>query len=352
MAAHAIPSPVVSLGKILELALNDGMDPGTKKPLGPPTGDPRSFSTYADFENAVKQQIDAAFKLAADMHNVHMNVIRQNLKMPFVSALMNDCIKRGRDLCDGGMRYLDLISHIDPVGHTDMADSMTAIRKLIYEESQVTWDELLEALSVNFEGKDDLRKKLLAAPKFGNDDDYADQAMVDIHAWTEAATKAQRNPWGKPFGICRQGGGVHLIYGPTTGALPNGRKAWEPFADGSISPMKGMDKKGLTAVFNSVAKVPTLGSDAFCLNQKLTPTVLQGREGKTKLLSAIKSYFDRWCYHVQFNIVDHNVLLEARRHPDQYRDLVVRVAGYSAFWVDLTPEVQDEIIARSLQTLS
>jgi len=349
---HSIPSPFISLGKILELAMNNGIDPGTKKRLGPPTGDPRGFADYEDFENATRQQIDATFKLAADMHNVHVNVIREHFKMPYTSALMNDCIERGLDLCDGGMRYGDLICHLDPVGHTDAADSLTAIRKLIYDDRQITWDELLEALSVNFEGMEDLRQKLLAAPKFGNDDDYADQAMIDIHVWTEAAAKAQRNPWGKPYGINRQGGGVHLLYGPTTGALPSGRKAWEPFADGSISPMKGMDTKGLTAVFNSVVKVPTLGSDSVCLNQKLVPTILGDREGKRKLLSAIKTYFDRWGYHVQFNIVDHNELLDAREHPEQYRDLVVRVAGYSAFWVDLTPEVQDEIIARSLQTLS
>lgn len=271
--------------------------------------------------------------------------------LSLASALYDDCIEKGAGILEGGQRWLCHFTAIDVIGHQNVANSLAAIKKLVFEDKVITMGELLEALRVNFEGKEELRARLLAAPKFGNDDNYVDEIMADIFRWTETITKKQVSPWGVPYGITRKGLTACLHFGKPTGALPDGRKAWEPLADGSLSPMRGTDLKGPTAVLNSAAKVDSIVSESTLLNQKFFPRVLQTRDGIEKLLSLIKTYFDHYGYHVQFNIFDPQTLLDAKEHPEQYRDLVVRVAGYSAYFVELAPEVQDEIIARTTQSL-
>ncbi len=344
----------LNLTKCLELALNNGVDPHTGLKVGVATEDPRSFVTYGDLVEAVKQQYKHVIDLSISMRNAYIVTRFTTYAMPFNSALIYDCIKRGKDAFAGGVRYPSLQSRVLVFGHQNTANSLTAIKKLVYEDKSVKLDELLTALKVNFEGYEELQRKLLLAPKYGNDDDYADAQMVDLFRWTEEIIKApeHKDPWGATWSITRQGNSLHYYFGPYVGALPDGRKAWELLADGALSPMRGTDTHGPTAVVNSALKPDCLGSEATLFNMKFHVATLEGRQSVRKLWALIKSYFDRLGYMLQLNIVDPQVLLDAKKHPEKYRDLVVRVAGYSAYFVELAPEIQDEIIARTVHTMA
>jgi formate C-acetyltransferase len=227
-----------------------------------------------------------------------------------------------------------------------------AIKKVVFDDKKITMDRLLKALTDNFEGNgnEDIRRTVLVAPKYGNDDDYADDIFNDLSLWLQRRLNQEKHPLGENSRTIRGGATHHFYAGGTVGALPDGRKAWEPLADGSLSPVQGADKKGPTAVINSATKVNhTEVNTSTLFNMKFMPGILQSREGLQKLASLIKTYFDRCGYHVQFNLMGQEVLREAKKHPERYRDLLVRVAGYSAYFVELAPEVQDEIIARTEQ---
>ena len=211
--------------------------------------------------------------------------------------------------------------------------------------------ELLEALRVNFEGKEEIQRMLLEAPKWGNDDDYVDEIGRDVFAWASAQISAIKNIWDEPLAPARNNVAFHYLFGEKVGALPDGRKAFLPLSDGSLSAYPGTDVKGPTALFNSAAKVELLGSLGTLLNVKFHPSSLQSCAGIEKLLALMKSYFDKYGYHCQFNILDPETLLAAKKNPEQYRDLVVRVAGFSAFFVELAPAIQDEIIDRTMHTV-
>lgn len=343
-------SGFISLGKVLELTLNNGVDPRTEKQIGPMTGDPRSFSSFGELYQAFRKQLEYVAETLANAFNVGYSLHAQAAQVPLISALHNDCIARGRDLTQGGCRWNNFLA-IVPHGHQNVANSFAAIKKLVFEEKALSMSELLEALALNFEGREELRQKLLAAPKYGNDDDYVDEPMNDIFQLTHQVVTSHRNAFGERMAISRQGHSFHYFSGQVIGATPDGRKAWEPTADGSLSPFRGTDFRGPTAVINSASKIDALGSMATLLNQKLHPSALAGRDGVRKLLSLIKTYFDNYGHHIQFNMLSRETLLDAKKHPERYRDLVVRVAGFSAYFVELSPEVQDEIIARTEQSL-
>jgi pyruvate-formate lyase len=222
---------------------------------------------------------------------------------------------------------------------------------LIFEEKKITMNDLLNALAVNFEGKEEIRQMLISAPKYGNDDDYADEVNNTV---TLDATRmmAPPDPYGKPMYSVRGGATQHYWGGMTVSALPDGKKAWEPTADATLSPVQGMDHNGPTAVFLSATKCNQHEyAMTTLLNMKIMPSMLRTKEGIRKFLALIKTYFDRGGWHVQFNMIDQEVLIDAKKHPEKHRDLLVRVAGYSAFFVELSPKVQDEIIARTLHSL-
>lgn len=339
----------LSLAKCFELALHNGKDPKTGKQLGPATGDPRNFTAFEDLYEAFKKQYAAAVDIDLQSQDIGMKVLSQWRQIPFQSALINGCIENGRDILADGARLNSGKGSILVHGHQNPANSLAAVKKLVFEDRAITMNDLMDALACNFEGKEDIQRVLLAAPKYGNDDDYVDEIMKDIFAWTEAILTEHANPWGGKYHIHRDGLSIHYPTGKAIGALPDGRKAGVPLADGSLSPMQGTDTKGPTAVLNSAAKIDIVGSASTILNQKLHPSMVQTREGIRKLLALIKTYFDRYGYHIQFNIINPETLLDAKKHPERYRDLVVRVAGYSAYFVELTPEVQDEIIARTTQ---
>jgi pyruvate-formate lyase len=215
-------------------------------------------------------------------------------------------------------------------------------------------DRLLKALKTNFEGdgNEEIRRMCLAAPKYGNDDDYVDEIFNEFDLWSQRRIVEEKHVLGHRMRSGRGGATTHAYLGKTVGALPDGRKAWEALADGSLSPMRGVDVKGPTAVINSASKVNHTEQASYSLfNMKLTPGILKSRDGVRKFISLIKTYFDRGGYHVQFNLMGQEALCEAQKHPEQHRDLLVRVAGYSAYFVELSREVQDDIIGRREHTL-
>ncbi|MFC2059604.1 glycyl radical protein [Chloroflexota bacterium] len=347
----AFNQPFVNLTKVLEVTLNNGFDHMTGKQVLPATGDPRNFSSFDELYDAFKKQADYVIELTAKAWRVGQIVRGQVYPLPFESALLGDCVAKGLDCMEGGLRYNQPFSGITLFGHVNPANSLAAIKKLVFEDKAITMDELLEALVANFEGKEKLRAMLLAAPKFGNDDDYVDDIMKDIYSWTEKMVKGHQTAFGYPYVITRKGLTAHYTFGKVTGALSDGRKAGEPLADGSLSPMPGTDVKGPTAVLSSAAKADQIGCESTLLNQKFFASALASKDSIRKLLSLVKTYFDNYGYHIQFNIVDPQTLIEAKKHPEQYRSLVVRVAGFSAYFVELSPMVQDEIIARTTQAL-
>ncbi|MBI2848634.1 MAG: glycyl radical protein [Chloroflexi bacterium] len=336
----------LSVAKCLELALYDGRDPKTGKQLGPHTGNPGSFATFEQMYGAFRDQLDYAIQTQVLAFNVGYSMHSDLLQVPYNSALMNDCIDKGKDITEGGGRWLGLVASA-PHGMQNTANALVAIKKRVFEDKTMSMGELLGALEADFEGKESLHQSLLTAPKYGNDDDYADEMMDRILNLTVDLAGQHTNPWGEQVVAVWNGITVHYYFGKYLGALPDGRKAGEPTADGSLSAFRGTDTKGPTAVIRSASKIDSLRGLSTLLNLKFHPAALQGRDGLRKLLALVKTYFDLYGHHLQFNLLDRSTLLEAKKHPEKYRDLIVRVAGFSAFFVELAPEVQDEIIART-----
>ena len=344
----------INHAKLLEITLNNGMEPLTGVRMGPATGDPGDFRTFDELVAAYKEQIDHYYEFYYSLWK-EMEKVRTDSDtnyMPFASALMEDCIKNGTDCCRGGTRYPEqetgiFVDRAIP----DVTDSLMAIKKVVFEDKQATMDQLLEALKADFEGYDELRQRLLAAPKYGNDLDEPDALFSDIWTYTRDRALSYRTDEGLRPRLFRQGASWAQWAGKAVGALPNGRKAWTTLADASLSPVQGCDRKGPTAVMNSVSKMDMMYQESSLLNMKFAPTMLKSKEGKQKFADLLATYFDRGGSQVQFNILDRDMLLDAKAHPENYRDLVVRVAGYSAFWVELSPEVQDDIILRTEQKL-
>ncbi|MDI7258901.1 MAG: glycyl radical protein [Thermodesulfobacteriota bacterium] len=338
-----------SLPKILELTLNNGIDPLSGFQLGPATGDPRQFRNFEELFGAFKKQVIAVFELVNVFHLLGFAFHPLLVPLPFISALMNDCIKKGKDITEGGARYLNMAAP-SPVGFCSAANPLTAIKKLVFEDKTVEMGKLLDALAANCEGYDELRKKLLDAPKYGNNDDYADTVMNRVfQLWNELVFQYP-NRWGAPQAPKYLGITAHYFYGKTVGATPDGRLAYTPFSDGSLSPYPGTDRKGPTAVIKSASSIDVNPTLCTLLNQKFHPAAIRGKGGLRKLLALVKTYFDLNGYHIQFNVVDRETLLDAKKHPEKHRDLVVRVAGFSAHFVELAPMIQDEIISRTEQT--
>lgn len=338
----------INMAKFLELALNNGRDPLTKKKLGPQTGEAETFRSYDELHDAVKKQFQY-FGTPFFEFQFTSNAIDAELwPLPFASALVDDCIKRGKDMGAGGSKYS--MDGCSTVGTVDLANSLAAVRKLVFEEKQVTMKELLKALHANFEGYEELRNLLLKAPKYGNDDDYVDEITrewYDIY-YQEHQQKQGRCHLGRPTRPNALSVTRHFPFGASMGALPSGRKAREPLADGSVSAMPGTDVNGPTALLNSASKaIDNSRYTCSLLNMKFHPSSLASEPGLNKMIALIKTYMDLGGHHVQFNVVSHETLKDAQIHPENYRDLIVRVAGFSAFFIHLDSVVQNEIIKRT-----
>jgi formate C-acetyltransferase len=335
-----------NIAKMVELALDNGIDPLTGIQIGPQTGDAESFQSYDEFYEAVVKQLEYSVSLHRRVSRTAWNLER-DFPVPFASALLNDCIKRGKDAVDGGARYHEGNGTIFVAG-IDAANSLAAVKKLVFEEKRITMRQLREALAADFEGYEEIQKMGMDAPKYGNDDDYADSIAKQLYEACYREHQKFPDFLGRPTKPDAFSVTVHFATGRFTGALPYGRKARTPLTDASVSATPGTDKNGPTALARSAAKViDTAKWGGNHLNMKFHPSALATPDGANKLLALIKTYFDLGGFHVQFNCVGAETLKEAQLHPEEYRNLVVRVAGFSAFFIHLDREVQDEIIRRT-----
>jgi pyruvate formate-lyase/glycerol dehydratase family glycyl radical enzyme len=334
-----------NLPKVLEITLHNGLDPRTGAQLGIATGDPRSFTSEEELFEAFEKQVNYFIDIKVRGNNVIERLYARYMPCPFLSLLVDDCIRTGRDYHDGGARYNT--TYIQGVGLGTMTDAVTSISYHVFENHTFDMAELIEALETDFVGKEPLRQRLLnRTPKYGNDDDRADNVMQRIFEIYFNAVDGRRNTKGGEYHINLLPTTVHVYFGSVTGATPDGRQALTPLSEG-VSPVQGADHKGPTAVLRSVAKMDHVRTGGTLLNQKFTPQVLENDEGLNKLVQLIRTYFRLDGHHIQFNVVDATTLRLAQQYPEQYRSLIVRVAGYSDYFCDLSKTLQDEIIART-----
>ena len=334
-----------NMPKVFEITLNNGVDPRTGRRIGLETGDPAQFGTFEEFFGAYRKQLDYFVEVKVRGNNVIERLYANYIPAPFLSLLIDDCIATGKDYHDGGARYNT--TYIQGVGVGTMTDVMTAIKYHVFDKKTLTMEALLAALRDNFVGHERVRQMLLnKTPKYGNDDDYADGVMVAVFEAYFDAIDGRKNTKGGSNHINLLPTTVHVYFGSVIGAMPDGRRAWEPLSEG-ISPVQGADRRGPTAVIKSVAKMDHVRTGGTLLNQKFTPQLLQDDDGLDKLVHLIRTYFKLDGHHVQFNVVDGATLRAAQQNPEQYRDLIVRVAGYSDYFCDLGKALQDEIIART-----
>ncbi len=335
----------MNLPKILEITLNNGVDPRTGRRIGLETGDPRDFASFDELFAAFERQLRHFVDIKVRGNNVIERLYARHMPAPFLSILIDDCIAKGKDYHDGGARYNT--TYIQGVGLGSITDALTAIRYHVFDQRTVSMDELLTALGSDFAGHEPLRQTLLhRTPKYGNDDDYADGVMRAVFEAYFRAVDGRPNTKGGRYHINLLPTTVHVYFGSVTGATPDGRKAGMPLSEG-ISPVQGADRRGPTAVLKSAAKMDHARTGGTLLNQKFNPSLLRTEEGLDKFVQLIRTYFRLDGHHIQFNVVDAATLRAAQEHPEQYRSLIVRVAGYSDYFCDLTKALQDEIIART-----
>ena len=331
--------------RILELALNGGTDPASGRQVGPETGEAADFESLGDLMDAYRRQLKYFVDVKIEGNNAIERLYAEHMPSPYMSLLFDDCIKRGRDYHDGGCRYN--CTYIQGVGLGTVTDSISSVKYHVFDKRNLGMREMLEVLRGNFEGSERLRQLLLNdTPKFGNDDDYADDIARSVFQAYLDVVDGRPNTKGDKYRVNLLPTTVHIFFGRVTGATPDGRRAGEPLSDG-ISPSQGADRKGPTAVVKSAAKIEHARTGGTLLNQKFLPDVLEGESNLRKLGHLIRAYFSMEGHHIQFNVVDAETLREAQREPEKHRDLIVRVAGYSDYFVDIGKELQDEIISRT-----
>ncbi|MBF0573122.1 MAG: glycyl radical protein [Desulfamplus sp.] len=334
----------LNVPKILELALNNGFDPVGKRQIGPMTGDPTAFTTYDELYNAFEKQLNYIVELKIRVNNYIERMFATYSPAPFLSVVIRDCIEKGRDYYNSGPRYNT--NYIQCCGIGTITDSLSAIKKHVFEEKTVTMEKLLKALAHNFEGEEPLRMRLWnMTPFFGNDDDYADNIMKKVYASLFDAIDGKANTKGSVYHLNMLSTTCHVYFGKMLGASANGRLSGLPESDGT-SPSHGADRHGPTAVIKSLSKMDQFKSGGTLLNQRFLPDILKNEEDLDKLASLIRTYFKLNGHHIQFNVVDTQTLKKAQQFPDEYRNLLVRVAGYSDYFVDLDLDHQQEIIRR------
>ena len=334
-----------NLVKILEITLNNGVDPQTGKEIGLKTGEPALFETFDQLFDACKKQLNHFIDVKIKGNLILERLWAKYLPAPFMSILIDDCIQKGKDYNCGGARYNS--SYIQGVGTGSVTDSLVAIKYNVFNRKRFKMEEMLNALKHNFDGYGEMRKLLLyETPKYGNDDDYADDVLKQIFNAYFSAVDGRPNTNGGHFRINLLPTTVHIYFGSVVGAMPDGRKAREPLSEG-ISPVQGADTNGPTAVLKSAAKIDHLRTGGTLLNQKFTPQLLADDDGIEKFMHLIRSYFKMDGHHIQFNVITAATLRDAQKKPEKYRDLIVRVAGYSDYFVDLGRDLQDEIIKRT-----
>lgn len=333
--------------KILELVLNDGIDPLTGKAIGAKTGTPESFQNFEELYEAFERQLNYVVDVKVRISNYLDRMFAEYAPAPFLSALVADCISRGKDYYNGGARYNT--DYIQCCGLGTTTDSLSAIKTHVYEKRDVSWKQLLEALASDWKGREDLRLLISnKTPRFGNDDDAADSIAQRIFGSWYRSIDGRPTPRGGTYHIDLLSTTCHVYFGLKTGATPDGRRALAPESDGA-SPAQGADRKGPTAVAKSLAKIDIAKTGGSLLNQRFLPQTLDGEKGIDNLASLVRTYFRMGGHHIQFNVVSTVTLREAQKKPEDYRSLLVRVAGYSDYFVDLDKNHQEEIISRTAQ---
>ncbi|MCX6572305.1 MAG: glycyl radical protein [Candidatus Aminicenantes bacterium] len=334
-----------NLPKIFEITLGNGVDPRTGKKIGLETGDPTAFAAFDELFEAFRKQIRHFVDIKVRGSNVIERLYATYLPAPFLSVLVDDCVKNGKDYHAGGARYNT--NYIQGVGVGTITDILSAVRYNVYDNGHFTMKELLAALESNFVGYEALRQRVLnRTPKFGNDDDYADSLMKRVFEAYFEAVDGRPTPRGGAYRINLLPTTAHIYFGKMTGATADGRLAGDAVSEG-VSPVQGADRKGPTAVIKSLGKMDHVRTGGTLLNQKFTPQLLADDAGLAAVKDLVRSYFRMMGHHIQFNVVTADLLREAQAQPEKYRDLIVRVAGYSDYFVDCSTELQDEIIHRT-----
>lgn len=338
----------MNIPKIFQLTLYNGYDTYSKQQLGLELGYAKDFKSYDELWDAFKKQLEYFINIKIRGNNVIEKIFAEYMPTPFLSVVTNDCIKKGKDYNAGGARYNT--QFIQGVGIGTVTDCLAAIKYNVFDNNNFTMEELVEAMDNNYEGYDAIYRMVHDnSPKYGNDDDYADDIMRTVFDLYHDTIVGRPNMKGGKYGIDMLPTTCHVYFGDVILATANGRKANVPVSEG-ISPEKSADTNGPTAVIKSCAKMDHLATSGTLLNQKFTPNVVAGEEGLDHMASLIRSYFAMDGHHIQFNVVDKQTLIDAQNNPEEYKDLIVRVAGYSDFFRNLDKPLQDEIINRTEQS--
>ena len=339
-----------NIPKILELTLFNGYDHMSGQQLGPKTGYGYDFKTYEELWDAFCTQMRYFLDIKIRGNLVIEKIYAQEMPVPFLSILTNDCIARGKDYNAGGARYNT--SYIQGVGIGTITDSLAAIKYNVFDHEKFSMKDLMDAMQADFVGYEKIKNLVVnRTPKYGNDDEYADSIMKDVFEFYRDSVTGRKNIRGGSYRINMLPTTCHVYFGDVMMASPNGRLAHKPVSEG-ISPEKGADVNGPTAVIRSCAKMDHLSTGGTLLNQKFTPSVVAGEQGLEQMANLIRTYFDMDGHHIQFNVIDRQTLINAQQHPEEYRDLIVRVAGYSDHFRNLSKALQDEIIERTEQSFA
>lgn len=340
----------MNLPKIVELTLYNGYDHVSNQQLGPKTGEAKDFKSYEEFFQAYKTQVEYFIDVKIKGNNVIEKIYAEYMPVPFLSVITNGCIQSGKDYNAGGAKYNT--NYIQGVGIGTITDSLSAIKYNVFDKKKFTMEELIEAMDANFEGYEEIYHLVQnKTPKYGNDDDYADDIMKDVFNLYRSTVVGRPNIKGGKYGINMLPTTCHVYFGEVMKASPNGRKAHTPVSEG-ISPEKSADKNGPTAVIKSCSKMDHLATGGTLLNQKFTPSVVAGEAGLDHMANLVRTYFNMDGHHIQFNVIDKEVLIDAQKNPENYKDLIVRVAGYSDHFHNLSKALQDEIIGRTEQSFN
>ena len=335
----------MNLSKILEITLNNGIDPRTHTKIGLETGDPTQFISFEELFDAFTRQLKHVVDIKIEGNKVIERLFATQMPAPFLSILTDDCIQSGKDYNNGGPRYNT--TYIMGVGLGTLADSLAAIKYHVFDEKSLTMEQLLVPLKDNFQGRERIRQMLWnKTPKYGNDDEYVDSLLRASFDVFHRAVSGRKNTRGGFYAVNYLSTTCHIYFGSVLGATPDGRRAQEPVSEG-VSPVQGADRHGPTAVIKSVAKMDQVRTGGTLLNQKFSPSLLEGEDGIDNLAHLVRSYFKLDGHHIQLNVVTVDTLRAAQANPEKYRDLIVRVAGYSDYFCDLGKVLQDEIIART-----
>ena len=339
-----------NLPKILELTLYNGYDHVAGRQLGLPLGNAEDFHSYEELLDAYHRQIEYFLDIKIRGSNLIESIYANYMPVPFLSVITNDCIATGKDYNAGGARYNT--SYLQGVGIGTVTDSLAAIRFQVFDGKNITMRDLLRAMREDFANDPQILNLVQNhSPKYGNDDDYADDIMRSVFEFYRDTVTGRPNQRGGTYRVNMLPTTCHVYFGEVMLASANGRRAGKPVSEG-ISPEKGADTNGPTAVLRSCAKMDHLSTGGTLLNQKFTPSVVAGEAGLRQMANLIRAYFNMDGHHIQFNVIDRQTLLDAQAHPEEYKDLIVRVAGYSDHFRNLSRALQDEIIARTEQSFA